>query len=119
MDFKIFWVFSCIAILPIVFTSENVDAQGSSYFAKVDEVINDAVVQFETEQVEKMKAGFTSTAKRSYKKTKLYERYLGFIIMLNTLYNFPSIITVIIEFLQFFGHGSKKFYISKCIGVIA
>merc|ERR1712180_586891 len=70
MKFKIFWVFSCIAILPIVFTSENVGAQGSSYLAKVDEVINDAVDQFETEQVEKMKAGFTSSAKRSYKKTK-------------------------------------------------
>ena len=102
MKFKIFWVFSCIAILPIVFTSENEDAQGSSYLAKVDEAINDAVVQFETEQVERMKAGFTSSAKRSYKKTKLYERYFGFIIMLNILsyiqeYYFLPIITLIIE----------------------
>ena len=63
-------VFCDFAISQIASTAENIDVDALNYVSKVDEVIDIAINQFENEQLEKMRAGFTSNAKRSYKKTK-------------------------------------------------
>ena len=51
-------------------SSENLNMKSRSYHSKIDASIESAIDRFGTEQQEKMKAGFTSDARRSYKKTK-------------------------------------------------
>ena len=70
MELKILLVFCGLAVSQTASTSENRDVETSNYLSKVDEVIDNAIDQFENQQHENMKAGFTSNAKRSYKKTK-------------------------------------------------
>ena len=70
LQIKIALVFCGFAISQIASIADNIDVDALNYVSKVNEVVDIAIDQFENEQLEKMKAGFTSNAKRSYKKTK-------------------------------------------------
>ena len=70
MEPKSFLFIVSLSLAPIVYSIDNVGGEDSNYFSMVDEVIDNAIDRFEEEQLEKMKSGFTSSAKRSYKKTK-------------------------------------------------
>ena len=70
MILKFFLFLFVLSVLPIAYSIENVGGEEPNYFSMVDEVIDGAINRFEAEQLEKMKSGFTSSAKRSYKKTK-------------------------------------------------
>jgi hypothetical protein len=47
-----------------------IDLKSEDYPREVDKLIEKSIHDFEHAQNEKMKAGFTSDARRSYKKTK-------------------------------------------------
>ena len=70
MEPKSFLFVFSLSVLPIIYSIEDAGGGDRNYFSMVDEVIDNAIDQFEGEQLEKMKSGFTSSAKRSYKKTK-------------------------------------------------
>ena len=60
-----------LSLIVLEILSENVVS--SIHHSEVNDAINTAIDEFEVGQKKKMTAGFTSEAKRSYKKTKLYE----------------------------------------------
>ena len=70
MASKIFLISCYLALLPFAYCTEFIRGKEPVYLSKVDEIIDDAINQFEREQFEKMTAGFTTRARKSYKKTK-------------------------------------------------
>ena len=70
MEPKLFLFLFSLSLLPIAYSKEIVGGEDQKFFSMVDEVIDNAIDLYEGEQLEKMKSGFTSSAKRSYKKTK-------------------------------------------------
>ena len=63
-------ILCCLFLTSMISGNQNTDLELGSYHTKIDESIVRAIDGFEHEQEEKMKAGFTSDVKRSYKKTK-------------------------------------------------
>ena len=64
-------LFMCCLVLPCVLSGiQSSGAKPENYHREVDKLIEKSIRDFEHEQKEKMKAGFTSDARRSYKKTK-------------------------------------------------
>ena len=60
----------CFLIALAVSGIQCIDLKSEEYHGQVDELLEKSIHDFENEQKEKMKAGFTSDARRSYKKTK-------------------------------------------------
>ena len=67
---NIFLISCSLALLPFAYSTENIRGEEPVYLSKVDEVIDDAINQFEREEFDKMTTGFTTSARKTYKKTK-------------------------------------------------
>ena len=67
---RLFAILLCLVLASTIFGAQSTNADLERYNSKVDELIDRAIDGFEDAQKEKMKAGFTSDVKRSYKKTK-------------------------------------------------
>ena len=66
MSFKVVFL-ALFLLISVAITNGSVP---NNHLFKVDEAINMAIDKFEGTQEYKMRNGFTSPAKRSYKKTK-------------------------------------------------